>query len=34
MIMSMCEDKDNNLLLGMAEGGVYKFNGETFDKQF
>lgn len=25
---------DNNLLFGMAEGGVYQFNGKSFDKMF
>lgn len=28
------EDQNKNLLFGMTEGGVYKFNGKTFDKQF
>jgi hypothetical protein len=29
----MYKDNSNNLLL-MAEGGVYKFNGKSFDKTF
>jgi len=24
----------NNLLFGMAEGGIYRFNGKSFEKQF
>ena len=34
MIWNIYEDQNKNLLFGMAEGGVYKFNGKTFDKQF
>ncbi|WP_167619256.1 ligand-binding sensor domain-containing protein [Maribellus sediminis] len=34
MIWSIYTDNDNNLLLGMAEGGVYRFNGKSFDKRF
>lgn len=34
MIWSIYEDQNKNLLFGMAEGSVYKFNGKTFDKQF
>jgi len=28
--------KDNNIdfLFGMADGGVYKFNGKSFDRKF
>ncbi len=25
---------NNNLLFGMADGGIYKFNGKSFDKMF
>lgn len=34
MIWKIYRDQNKNLLFGMAEGGVYKFNGTTFDKQF
>lgn len=34
MIWTIYKDNKNNLLFGMAEGRVYKFNGKTFDKQF
>jgi hypothetical protein len=35
MIWSMYKDNNNNLLFfGMAEGGVYNFNGKSFDKIF
>lgn len=33
-IWTIYKDNNNNLLFGIAEGGVYKFNGKTFDKQF
>ena len=32
MIWTIYKDKNNNLLFGMAEGGVYIFNGKSFDK--
>jgi ligand-binding sensor domain-containing protein len=34
MIWAIYKDKSNNLLFGMAAGGVYKFNGASFDKTF
>ena len=34
MVWTIYKDKTNGLLFGMANGGVYKFNGKTFDKQF
>ncbi len=34
MIWSIYNDNDNNLLFGMAGGGVYTFNGKSFDKTF
>lgn len=34
MIWTIYKDNTNNLLFGMADGKVYKFNGKTFDKQF
>lgn len=34
MIWSIYKDQNKNLLFGMAEGCVYKFNGKTFNKQF
>lgn len=34
MIWDICLDKDNNLLFGMAEGGVYQFDGKSFDRKF
>jgi len=35
MIWSIYKDHNNNhLLFGMAEGGVYKFVGKTFERQF
>jgi ligand-binding sensor domain-containing protein len=34
MISSIYKDHNNNLLFGMAEGGVYKFVGKTFERQF
>lgn len=34
MIWTIYKDNKNNLLFGMAEGGVYTFNGKTFDKLF
>jgi hypothetical protein len=34
MIWTIYKDNSNNLLFGMAEGGVYKFNGKSFDKIF
>ncbi len=34
MIWTIYKDKSNNLLFGMADGGVYKFNEKSFDKTF
>ena len=34
MIRSIYKDQNNHLLFGMAEGGVYIFNGKSFDKVF
>ena len=34
MIWTIYKDNNNNLLLGMAEGHIFKFNGKTFEKQF
>jgi ligand-binding sensor domain-containing protein len=34
MIWSIYKDHNNNLLFGMAGGGVYKFVGKTFERQF
>lgn len=34
MIWSIYKDHNNHLLFGMAEGGVYKFVGKTFERQF
>ena len=33
MIWSIYSDNDNNLLFEMAEGGVYTFNGKSFDNK-
>jgi len=34
MIWDIYEDKDQNLLFAMADGGVYQFNGNSFDRKF
>ena len=34
MIWTIYKDNNKNLLFGMAEGNVFKFNGRTFEKQF
>ena len=34
MIWDIAEDNDKNLLFAMGKGGVYKFNGKSFDKIF
>ncbi|NNT72363.1 diguanylate cyclase [Flavobacterium sp. IMCC34852] len=34
MVWTIYKDHNNRLLFGMAEGGVYSFNGESFEKQF
>ncbi len=34
MIWSIYNDNNNNLLFGMAAGGVYEFNDGSFDKRF
>jgi ligand-binding sensor domain-containing protein len=34
MIWTIYKDHSNSLLFGMASGGVYQFNGKSFDKKF
>jgi ligand-binding sensor domain-containing protein len=34
MIWSIYNDRSNHLLFGMASGGVYRFNGMSFDRVF
>jgi ligand-binding sensor domain-containing protein len=34
MIWTIYTDNKNNLLLGMANGNIFRFNGKTFEKQF
>lgn len=34
MIWTIYKDNKNNLLFGMADGNIYKFNGNAFEKQF
>src|SRR5690606_26558730 len=34
MVWSIYSDRKNDILVGIAEGGVYKFNGENFEKVF
>ncbi|WP_206366881.1 two-component regulator propeller domain-containing protein [Sphingobacterium sp. SGL-16] len=34
MIWTIYKDNQNNLLFGMADGNIFKFNGKTFEKQF
>ncbi|WP_333875789.1 ligand-binding sensor domain-containing protein [Flavobacterium sp.] len=34
MIWTIYKDNKNNLLFGMADGTVFKFNGKAFEKQF
>lgn len=34
MIWTIYKDNNNNLLFGMAAGGVYQFNGNSFDRRF
>ena len=34
MIWDIYEDQNKILLVAMANGGVYQFNGESFDKMF
>ena len=31
---SIFEDKKGDLWFGMVDGNIFKFNGNTFDKQF
>ena len=33
MIWTIYKDKQNNLLFGMADGTIFKFNGKAFEKQ-
>jgi len=34
MVWTIYRDTNNHLLFGMADGGVYTFNGKSFDKTF
>lgn len=34
MILDIYEDKSQNLVFAMAQGGVYQFNGSTFVRRF
>ena len=34
MIWTIYKDNKNNLLFGMANGNIFKFNGKVFEKQF
>ena len=34
MIWTIYKDNKNNLLFGMANGNIFKFNGKAFEKQF
>lgn len=34
MIWTIYKDNNDHLLFGMANGGVYQFNGKSFDKRF
>ena len=34
MIWEIFEDNNKNLLFAMGNGGIYKFNGKSFDKTF
>lgn len=34
MIWTIYKDNKNNLLFGIADGNIFKFNGKTFEKQF
>jgi hypothetical protein len=34
MILDIYEDQNQNLLFAMAQGGVYQFNGSTFERRF
>lgn len=34
MIWTIYKDSKNNLLFGMADGSIFKFNGKGFEKQF
>lgn len=34
MIWTIYKDNKNNLLFGMADGSILKFNGKAFEKQF
>lgn len=34
MIFTIYKDTKNNLLFGMADGSIFKFNGKDFEKQF
>lgn len=34
MIWTIYKDNKNNLLFGMEDGKIFKFNGKTFEKQF
>ncbi len=34
MVWSIYKDQNKNLLFGMANGGIYKYIGKSFEKQF
>ena len=34
MIWNIYNDNNDNLLFGMADVGIYNFNGNSFDKKF
>lgn len=34
MVWGICTDQNNSLLFSMANGGVYEFNGTSFDRKF
>jgi hypothetical protein len=34
MIWTIYKDNKNNLLFGIADGNIFRFNGNTFEKQF
>ena len=34
MVYCIYKDNNGNLLFGMATGGVYKFNGKSFERKY
>lgn len=34
MIWTIYKDNKNNLLFGMQDGNIFKFNGKAFEKEF